>query len=105
MINMSRFGQGLEREDVLHSNGIAKVASGANMGGTSGESFRQRRQTEINRSTIGSYRAANVHTDYRSPAVRPFQNGARPDISTPARSSTPRTKFNEPTSRNFNPFG
>lgn len=106
MINMSRFGRGFRREDIVHSNAMAKVANGSNLGSTSSESFQTRKVVEQNRSNVGSYKAAMIHSDYKTTAIRPFKTGTRPDISSPKTNSasTPKTKFSEPGSRGFNPY-
>ena len=74
---MSKFGQPIDRADILHTNALGKMAQGKPV------SFEARRLQDSQRSVIGAYTSAGVHNvrTFGSTPARPFSTGTRPDVS------------------------
>lgn len=53
-----------DKDDFLHSNGYARVASGGKIGSASTESFEKRLQIDNNRRIVGRYRSSTIGNPY-----------------------------------------
>ena len=89
----------------FHSNGYAVVASGDRIGSTSSTSFNQRLNIDRNRRIVNNYHLSSlggyqVLGSTPTPGIRAIERA-----SLPLRQANQTTgRFNEPSSRKYNPY-
>lgn len=96
----------------FHSHGYAQVAHGDQIGSTTSISFEQRQSIDRNRRIIDNYSRSTIGSSYGALRAKPVLNS-----STNRTIMRPRTiiqqgnpkfnvskSFNEPQSRNYNPY-
>lgn len=97
-------------DKIMHSNGYASVSRGDRIGSTGNTSFIQRRVIDNNRRVVGNYRRSIVGNAFgvlTAKQVTPGdikldtnlrQNNTRPVVNPGQK------RFNEPSSRPYNPY-
>jgi hypothetical protein len=114
MMKINKYINNGPKEDIFHSNGMAQVASGGNLGAASAETFERRTQINRRRSAVRHYGDSLIGRGNMKEVARPQMTGprlsARPsrqamNAARPIRPAVPSRSFREPPSRGFNPFG
>lgn len=94
----------------FHSNGIARVANGNQIGATANvnASFNQRLQTNGSRQFIRSYQNSTIGNAHGVLGAKPVARGITSRLLVPVRlSSSQRSagrQFSEPKTRGYNPY-
>ncbi len=112
-MKISKFINNAPKENIFHSNGMAKVASGGTLGSSSAETFRGRARVDRGRQTVRRYGESMIGQGHMKEVARP-----QLDASNPLRRPAPRMDgrqqhnamgvpprpFKEPPGRGFNPY-
>jgi hypothetical protein len=109
-MKINKFIDNTPREDIFHSNDLAKVAIGGTLGSTSAETFGRREGIERNRRAVQRYGSSMIGQGHMKEVAReqldagnPLRQGglgARGEI----RSAIPPRGFTEPPTRRYNPY-
>ncbi len=112
-MKISKFINITPRENIFHSNDIAKVASGSTLGSASAETFRRRAHIDRGRQAVRRYSESMIGLGHMKEVARP-----QLDASNPLRRPAPRMggrqqpnaigipprTFKEPPARPYNPY-
>ena len=97
-------------QNTYHSNGYAVIAHGDRIGSTSATPFSQRLQIDRNRQIVDVYHRSTIGRTYGALKARSVARD-RVDIAklntdriAPPSSVRQPGRFNEPSSRNYNPY-
>lgn len=98
----------------FHSNGYARVANGDRLGSTDKVSFNQRQQINYNRQFIGGYNSSAIGSSYinSSHCIKSTERGTisgsnmyqRLPLQQHNSLNVGPRRFNEPSSRKYNPY-
>ena len=117
-MKISKFINNVPKEDILHSNGLAKVASGSALGSGSVETFRGRERIDRSRQSVRRYGESMIGQGHMREVARPQLDASNPlrqsgrGISSRQQLNTrgvirpniPHRTFTEPPTR-YNPYG
>jgi hypothetical protein len=115
MMKINKYINSGPKEDIFHSNGMAQVASGGNLGAASAETFERRSQINRQRSAVRHYGDSLIGRGDMKEVARPqMRDSSRLNMRSsrqgmnsarPMRPAMPSRPFREPPGRGFNPFG